>query len=455
MSTESFNVLFHVPYNTEQINDADITWLDNFQSILCISTEQILKQEIIISNPFGKKNNIVKDPNDFDIIIQFLLHEDYLPEKCIQQTIAKSDQLRLQLICKPNVNISGLNQLQNIKSYDIFDHSRKGANDLNVKNINNDIWLKIIDITHELKINLVQRKKKSEKIIFIAETSNDQKNNRQILVREFTHLGFRVVPDTELPNDMMQFTELASDLMNNAVLSVHVIGNEYAPLLENIDVSKVEIQNDIFSEIAASNRLIKRYVWIPPNLKPKSEKQKQYIESFKRNIELLVNTEIVQAPIELFKTILKENLDVADKANNITIDRQEQKGKTAYLINSDDAEKRANELKAILEKNNIQMLNNSKSRNKIEQIQQHKRNLVKCDLVFILYSSENEQWLNSKLNDIVKSPGFGRTNAFDLKILLLDTDKKPIISSSLKNLQVIDIKNKNISEPISSLIEKR
>jgi hypothetical protein len=455
MSTESFNVLFYVPYNTEQINDADITWLDNFQSILRISTEQILKQEIIISNPFGKKNNIVKDPNDFDIIIQFILHEDYLLEKCIQQNVPKTDQLRIQLICKPNINISGLNQLHNIKTFDIFDHSRKGANDLIIKNLNNDIWLKIIDITHELKVHLVQRKKKSEKIIFIAETSPDQKNNRQNLIREFTHLGFRVVPDNELPNDMMQFTEQASDLMNDAVLSVHIIGNEYAPLLENIEVSKVEIQNDIFSEIAASNRLIKRFVWIPPNLKPKSEKQKQYIESFKRNIELLVNTEIVQAPIELFKSILKENLDVSEKANNITFDKQEQKGKTVYLIHSDDAENRAKEIKTILKKNNIQLLDNSNSTNKIEQIQQHKKNLVKCDLVFILYSSENEQWLHSKLNDIVKSPGFGKTNAFDLKVLLLDTDKKPMILSSLKDLQVIDIKNKNISEPISSLIEKK
>ena len=455
MSTESFNVLFHVPYNTEQINDADITWLDNFQAILRISTEQILKQEINITNPFGKENKIVKDPNDFDIIIQFILHEDYQIDKCIQKIITKTDQLRIQLICKPNINISGLNQLHNIKTFDIFDHSRKGANDLIIKNLNNDIWLKIIDITQELKAHLVQRKRKSDKIIFIAETSPDQKNNRQSLLREFTHLGFRVVPDTELPSDMMQFTEQASDLMNEAALSVHIIGNEYAPLLENIDVSKVEIQNDIFSEVAASNRLIKRFVWIPPNLKPKSEKQKQYIESFKRNIELLVNTEIVQAPIELFKSILKENLDVSENTNNITFDKQEQKGKTAYLIHSDDAENRAKEIKTILKKNNIQLLDNSNSTNKIEQIQQHKKNLVKCDLVFILYSSENEQWLNSKLNDIVKSPGFGKTKAFDLKVLLLDTDKKPMIISTLKDLQVIDIKNKNISEPISSLIEKK
>lgn len=442
MSTESFNVLFHVPYNTEQINDADITWLDNFQAILRISTEQILKQEINITNPFGKENKIVKDPNDFDIIIQFILHEDYQIDKCIQKIITKTDQLRIQLICKPNINISGLNQLHNIKTFDIFDHSRKGANDLIIKNLNNDIWLKIIDITQELKAHLVQRKRKSDKIIFIAETSLDQKNNRQSLLREFTHLGFRVVPDTELPSDMMQFTEQASDLMNEAALSVHIIGNEYAPLLENIDVSKVEIQNDIFSEVAASNRLIKRFVWIPPNLKPKSEKQKQYIESFKRNIELLVNTEIVQAPIELFKSILKENLDVSENTNNITFDKQEQKGKTAYLIHSDDAENRAKEIKTILKKNNIQLLDNSNSTNKIEQIQQHKKNLVKCDLVFILYSSENEQWLNSKLNDIVKSPGFGKTKAFDLKVLLLDTDKKPMILSSLKDLQVIDIKIK-------------
>ena len=453
MSPKDFDVLFHVPYNTENITDDDIRWIDNFQSILKVSVGQILKQNIKITNPIGKENSSSKELTEFDIVFQFIFNNDYVEDKCVQKSAKEKDQLLIQLISKPNIQLADISKSDHVKSYDLFGNNIKGYHNLDIKNLKSDIWLKILDITYEIKQHLLTINKTSDQIIYIAETSNDQEGNRENLIREFTHLGYKVLPDEDLPNDMLDFSEKVSEQMQNAILSVHIIGNQYAPLIENIEVSKVEIQNDIFSEIAASNSLIKRYVWIPPNIKPKSEKQKQYIESFKRNIELLVNTEIIQTPLEVFKSILKKNINVKDIDKKEKLE-EEVKTKSAYIMHTYDDLNKVNTIRKELKALDIDILNTNKENSKIDLIQEHKRNLVECDILIIFYSSENEQWLNSKLSDVIKSPGFGKNKDYNLKLLLLDTDIKPKSMLTLKDMEMLDIKDKDISGLISSLIEK-
>lgn len=452
--SQDFDVLFHVPYNVDQINKEDLKWIQNFESILKVSLKQIIRENIEIKNPYHTEDNLETKLKDKSIVFQFLLNNDYLPDKCLQSANSKQNHLLIQILCKPNIETDGIPVYSQIKIYDFYTISISNEYTLNVKNLDNDVWLKLLDITYEIRnyINKNSKKKDFNKKIFIAETSDDQLNNRESLIREFNHLGYKVFPDDNLPDDILTFSDRVNELMQESSMSVHIIGNEYAPLIKNMEVSKVELQNDIFSEVVASNPTIKRYVWISPKLKPKWEKQKQYIESFKRNIELLVNTEIIQMPLEVFKSILKENIDIAN--DNLIETKKETKSKSAYVIYTKDASERADEIKQELEKNKLNVLTTSTKGNKINLIQEHKKNLVECDFLIILYSTENEQWLNSKLSDVIKSPGFGKKNTYDLKLLLIDTDKAPKNILTIKNLEIINCNGKKIQKLLSSSIEK-
>lgn len=454
MTKENFNILLYTPYLTEKLSEEDMNWVKNFQSILKVSINQIVKQEVNIVNSLISNENV--DLNSFQFTFQFIFNNNYEEEKCFQNIIDCNKISLVQILCKPDIKFRGIKKDQHFRTYKFYESSSVRTNfSLKIESLKNESWLKILDITLEIKKQIVDSKRvgKPNESIYIAETSSDQKSNRETLVREFNHIGYNVFPNEELSNDMLDYSDNVHELMNKCFISIHIIGNTYSPLINNVEISKVELQNDIFSEVVAAKPELKRYVWIPPNIKPKSEKQRQYIESFKRNIELLKNTEIIQTPIEVFKSIIENSLRIKDKTEHLG---KEVKGSAhqAYIISNNNSTKKVSELSKELGKKNIGVLESLQSGSKIDLIHDHKNNLINSDFLFIYYSSDNEQWLNSKISDIIKSPGFGKQKEFKFKAVLVDTDKKPNIKLKIKDLEIINIKNKSISEFLDPVLDK-
>ena len=80
------------------------------------------------------------------------------------------------------------------------------------------------------------------------------------------------------------------------------------------------------------------------------------------------------------------------------------------------------------------------------RIDSHWKNLVECDAVLIQYSGKNEAWVSSKLNDIVKAPGYGRTAPFKALAMYIDGNYE-IKSSRLLN-DIIIVKREKNFEPV-------
>lgn len=462
MSNQDLDILFYAPFNKDDLTESNIKWLRNFQFILDISLHQLLKQKIKIANPILDDSSFSKaDCDKANIVLQFYLNKNYNSEECIQNE--KSNLF--QILCDPELLNSPIEKTKNVRSYNFFDETKGKKIDLtsDINKIDNEIWLEFLDITYEIKALLgVNIKEESIKPkIYVAETSSDQNYNRHTIIRELIHQGFHIVPERSLPANMLQCTEEVQNSMSSSVLSIHIIGNNYAPLLENIEVSMVELQNDIFSEVVAEveaqNKTINRLVWIPPNIKPKSEKQRHYIENFKRNIELLKNTEIIQTPIEVFKSIIQKKVNVIlNKEDSLIENNLEYDSikNSVYVIHNGSNVNRINEIIAELNKQNLNVLHTKLHKNKIELIKEHHRNLTVCDALLIIYSSDNEQWLDSKLSDVIKSPGIGRKKQYLSKAVLIDIDKEPGTEKKLVGLQVINGCKKNPSDCLKTFIEK-
>jgi len=84
----------------------------------------------------------------------------------------------------------------------------------------NKFWSKLVDLAYDIYNTLHELKaqKKPENTgqnnnaIFLAETSFDQQENRDILKRELRHLGYKVLPISTIPGD----SEPAGLLLKNA-----------------------------------------------------------------------------------------------------------------------------------------------------------------------------------------------------------------------------------------------
>ena len=458
MLNQDVDILFYIPFDKEKLNESDIKWITNLKFILEISLSQILKRETKCLLKFESEPLV-----DAKVYIQSFINSDY-NKKSVLQNLKSNNDINVFHIYSEAKSVVQTKDLTCLRIYNFFDEQSGKILDLtsDINDISNNTWLKISDISYEIGRLLKTQKTKKDIIkdkIYFAETSNDQIFNRNTLIREFKHQGYKIVPEKRLSNSIDKFSSSVQTLMEESIISIHLIGNNYAPLLDNIEISKVELQNDIFNEVVSGleneKGSIQRLVLIPPNIKPKSEKQRNYIESFKRNIELHKNTEIIQTPIEDFKSIIQKRIDVVFNKSVETIkETSGSKNKCIYIINNDSNNKSVDEIKKSLQKQNIDHVETQLGRNKIELIKQHHRNLITCDGVIIVYSSQNEQWLNSKLIDIIKAPGIGRTTPFLLKAILVENTNNPNITVNINDLLVINTNNKKEPNYMDLFLDK-
>lgn len=465
MPTIKTDILIYLPYDQSQLSERSIQWLNSFRHIIEICFKQIVKKDFRVLQFFANNlQTLQKDEFDGNIVLQLFLSNEFNKNDLLSDhgvNIQPDEKLMFNLICFPEFTIDDYQANSSDNQINFFDEALKKSFDLN-SNINalkNEVWLKFLDISLKIRKYLEKGdKKKSIKngIIYLAETSHDQDYNRDILKRELEHQAYTLLPDGKLSDDLIQSSEQVHESLAKSFLSIHIIGNNYAPLIKNVEISSVELQNDLFNEVLAENANdIHRLVWIPVDIKPKSEKQKQYIENFKRNIELLKNTEIIQTPIEIFKNIVKKKAVELSKTKykdkeNQKVDSQ----KKVYIINNGTDGNTLEVIRKKLKDNRIDVLETSTHEDKIEHIKTHYANLVQCDAILIAYSSKNVQWLNSKLSDVLKAPGFGKRNRFLVKNIFNFTIEKPLIYLKVLDLEVHNLQKDETEKKVKSFIEK-
>ncbi len=418
MSEKAENIIVYIPNKKGSLSEKDIYWIDKFQTIISIGLKQIVKTNFNLNlefEDFSKKKN-----TDELLIIQMFLHNDFNAESVLNENSDLKATGLINIYCDPEVEQSTSAGFT-VKLYDEITEKKVDLSE-GINELKNEVWLKFLDISYKIKEALYHINKNSEENkqnIYVAQTSKDQNRNRKILIRELEHLGYNVLPQESFPSDLISYSEMVHENIKNSILSIHILGNNYTPINKNIEISGVELQNDIFIEVAEEliiqKKNVHRLVWIPPNLKLKSEKQKLYIESFKRNIELLRNTEIIQAPVEVFKNIIENKIIGLNSVKEEVSVSENNKANSVYIISNNQDDKNLKEIGQEFSKHKISVLEIAKSQEKIDLLREHYHNLINCDGLLIVYPDDNKQWLNSKLSDILKAPGLDEKNHFCLK----------------------------------------
>jgi hypothetical protein len=285
-------------------------------------------------------------------------------------------------------------------------------------------WSKMLDLVMEIK----QTKKPDTGIIYLAQTESGLSPVYDTIRRELMEQGFRVVPDTDLLGHQKDMRSLIRDSMDHSRLAIHLLGNDYGDLVEGESRSISELQVRVIGEyleavergeIQSHQHGISRLIWVDPDFNPSDERQGEFVEVLKRNIEKLHRTEIVQNPLELFKTLVikklkQEDLEAARLETDISQDKKE-----LYIIHHRSDERDAGELarRLVAEGLDIAFLDYSKEQTHL--LKEHKRNLRNCDASVVYYGNRNRPWLRSKIMDLLKAPGFGRTKPLELRQVLV------------------------------------
>ncbi len=337
-------------------------------------------------------------------------------------------------------------RLRELLNYDMFQLDNetglmKEYTDFFSQDAEKQYWMKMIDLVYDIHEALIILKGQSKtevknlfkrRTIFLAETAHDLSIQRNIIRRELQRHGYVVLPSQLLPTRGEELERIVRKDLEECSLSIHLIGGAYGEIPEGFDRSSVDIQNKLAAEHAVIKRSRKeefsRLIWIAPNLRNASDKQKTFIDSLRRDIEAQEGAEILQNALEDFKNIMRDELLTAQNKSP----EQHTGGKTIYFMHDKVDHEQVLPLVDIIQKSGFKVVFPAFEGELMEVRKHHIENLRNFDGAIIYKGKVNDQWVRMKMLDLLKAPGFGRNKPIRGKAIVSE--------SSLDNY-----KNQNIT----------
>ena len=315
-------------------------------------------------------------------------------------------------------------------------------------------WMKLVDMVYDIDhvLNAGDQTDKGnsynaiprQKTVYLASTGIDIVIQRDIIKRELIRHGYKVLPDHSLPKEPKKLDKMVRDDLKKCRLSIHMIGEDYGYRPKGAELSIVDIQNKIASDhthqMVEQNKQLKtgekqlfsRLIWVSPDLKNVTERQKIFIEDLKGSAASLQEAEVLQIQLQELKTIVREELVTGGRFNvnkeikGLTKQKEGDKTKIIYLIADKRDVKEIDQLQNYLTKKGFKVVFPSYEGDLIDLRYIHQENLRRCDASIIYFGQATEDWINTKLQDLLKAPGFGREKPLEVKAVYLNGNKKDI-----------------------------
>lgn len=274
-------------------------------------------------------------------------------------------------------------------------------------------WEKITDIAIEIVEKHSEKKSSKKGRIFLAQTDNAQSTDRDNLRRDLVEMGYEVIPNRLFSLDFKECTEQITQQINGCGLIIHLIPLVYSKYFSDKQISLVEYQCNLSSQYAGKQRDVKRIIWIPSDFEITDEENQIFVEKIQRDQDQTQNTLVLKVTLEDLKKIYRRLLsgeDLHSVENNLP---------DVYVVADNDDEKVGE--KIIKSSNTPDMAIKMNFRG--ITYNQHLKYLANSQVVVINYTSDNEQWLTMKVNDIYKSKGMNASKPF-IKMILVKENKE-------------------------------
>lgn len=317
-------------------------------------------------------------------------------------------------------------------------------------------WMKMVDMAYDIyqiknklsEISTVNSEEPSvdrEKTIYLANSGVDMIIQRDIVKRELIRHGYRVLPDQSLPKEIYSLEAMITKDLKECCLSIHLIGEDYGYKPKGSELSVVDIQNKIASKhtfdiheknenTVSEQEKFSRLIWLSPDLKNVSERQKIFIEDLKSDAATLDEEEVLQIPLQELKSIIREELVTGGrfKTKEIKLDNSlPDEGDIIYLICDQLDLESSKAIFEYLKQKGYNVVTSMFEGNLVDLRYLHQENLRRCDASLIYFGKSSEDWIRTKLQDFLKAPGFGRTKPMKATAIFTE-DKLKMINQNLQ-----------------------
>lgn len=260
-------------------------------------------------------------------------------------------------------------------------------------------------------------------VVYLARTSSDMKERREILQRELEDRGFQVLPDQELPEDAEGYAVAVKAALRLASLSVHLIGARYGSIPDGAEKSGVVLQAEL--ALAQSDTPLRSLLWSPPELTLDclgEERQHEFVEHLEQAAFERHRAEFVRSSIEQLKSLVVERLrtpPAVPTESAAALGAANEAGNSVYLMCDPVDRADAKPLQAALTQLGFVVSRPSLEGTTEELIEENRANLVSCDVVVVVWGQSREAWVRSKLREAQQAPGWGRAQPYRGKFIVV------------------------------------
>jgi hypothetical protein len=343
-----------------------------------------------------------------------------------QRTVAVDNKKRIFKVLKTRVKLELQSpELQSLIGYEFFkidpetDRVRP-YNGVFGDQAERDFWTKAQDLAEDMCRLLEILKAPDDRplplsqgraTVFLAEATDDVKEQREAIRRDLLQNGYTVLPDGVLPRVASELENAVRDDLASCSMSVHTLGGSYGPIPEGAKTSLAEIQNDLAIERGEKDGFW-RLLWIPPGLQINDDRQRHFIEHVRMDPRVQHSVDVLETGFEDLRTVIHDTLSSSETpTTRRSSARPPGAAARLYLIYERRDVDAVSPWADFLFDQDVEVIPSLFEGDEGELREYHEENLCDCDGALIFFGAANERWLRRKLNEGRKSPGYGRTKA--------------------------------------------
>jgi len=250
----------------------------------------------------------------------------------------------------------------------------------------------------------------SPKVVYLAETTSDLRQERDRIRREMQERGYEVAPEVPLPMETEELKPAIEAYLHRADTAVHLVGNRYGLVPEGSDESLVALQVHLSAKVFR-NRTAGRFIWTPPGLQTEDPRQATFLRSLHEDTTGMECTELLSGSVEQLKNLVVKHL-MAPPPVKQAPSPVAGEVKRVYLLCDRQDEQETEALADYLYDQGYEVKTPIFGGDDEAFAQIHQENLKLSDGVIVYFGKASAQWVEMKLLDLLKAPGYGRSKAW-------------------------------------------
>lgn len=302
-------------------------------------------------------------------------------------------------------------------------------------------WMKLDDVAHDIAAILEELAKanpapaspqpsantpatldEDKEVVFLAESSSDLSEERDLIKRELQGQGYEVVPNQPMPYIKTDAERLIKQWLDKSMMSIHMVGKHYGFIPEGSDKSIIHLQNEWAAEQSRLSQL-NRLIWLPSGHPEIDTDDAKLLRSFRSLLQTdgdaQSGADLFETPLEDLKFAIIDKLKALEKQRKAKEVSQEssslEEPETVYLICDQRDLEDTLTVEDFLFDSGYEVLIPAFDGDEMQLRSDHQENLKLCDATLIYFGAGNELWMRSKQRDLLKIAGYGRQKPLKAK----------------------------------------